>query len=105
MTGRSGGEGKMIRAETVFTLEVAGQAVLMFQALTTQEAKALPREQWIRDDLRDAYSNGAPIWDGKEKLSVRRANPDEAARFSKAITGAEDDSGDLVLVYLVELDA
>lgn len=95
----------LIQPETVFTLEVAGQPVLTFQAMTPKEAQRLPREQWIRSDLRDAHSRGAPVWDGKEKLSVRRASLDEAARFSEAITGAEDGSGDLVLVYLVELDA
>jgi hypothetical protein len=94
-----------IAAETVYALEVAGQPVLMFQAMSHQEARGLPREQWLRDDLREVHSNGAPVWDGKAKLTVRRANLDEAARFSETIVGAADDSGDLVLVYLIELDA
>jgi hypothetical protein len=37
-------------------------------------------------------------------LSVRYASPDEAARFSEAKEAASDGSGDLVMVYLVEID-
>lgn len=78
--------------------------VLTFQAITHREAAGLPREQWLRNDLQEARSNDAPLWDGKAKLSVRRASPEEVARFLETRTATVDGSDDLVLVYLVELN-
>jgi len=91
-------------AEIVFALDIAGAPVLMFQAVTHREAAGLPREQWLRNDLQEARSNGAPLWDGKAKLSVRRASPEEVAHFLETKTATVDGSDDLLLVYLVELD-
>ena len=90
--------------ESVFALEIGGVPVLMFQAVTHREAASLLKEQWLRNDLQEARSNGAPLWDGKAKLSVRRANPEEVARFLETKTATGDGSDDLALVYLVELD-
>ena len=95
----------MAEIDTVYALEVAGRPVLTFQAMSHNEARTLPRERWLREDLQGAHSNGAPVWNGKAKLTIRRASPDEAKRFTDAIVGASDGSGDLVLVYLIELDA
>jgi len=91
-------------AEKTYTLLAGDVPVLMFAAVTFHEAQSLRREEWLRADLIEARSNGAPVWDGKSKLSVRRASADEAARFGSAIREAADGSDDLVLVYLVELD-
>jgi hypothetical protein len=90
--------------ENVYALDVGDVPVLTFAATTFREAQSLCREQWLRTDLTEAHSNGAPVWDGKSKLTVRRASADETARFHSAIAEAVDDSGDLVLVYLIELD-
>jgi hypothetical protein len=91
-------------AESVFALEIGGVPVLTFQAVTHREAASLLQEQWLRNDLQEARSNGVPLWDGKAKLSVRRASPEEVARFLETKTAIVDGSDDLVLVYLVELD-
>jgi hypothetical protein len=90
--------------ENVYALDVGGVPVLTFAATTFREAQSLCREQWLRAGLTEAHSNGAPVWDGQSKLAVRRASADESARFGSAIKEAADGSGDLVLVYLVELD-
>jgi hypothetical protein len=90
--------------ESVFALQIGGVPVLTFQAVTHREAAGLPREQWLRNDLQEARSNGAPLWDGKAKLSVRQGSPEEVARFLETKTATVDGSDDLVLVYLVELD-
>ena len=92
------------RAESVFVLEIDGAPVLAFQAVTHREAASLLQEQWLRDDLQETRSNGAQLWDGKTKRSVRRANPAEATHFLETKTETVDGSDDLVLVYLVELD-
>ena len=91
-------------AEVVFALEIAGVPVLTFQSVTYREAAGLPREQWLRNDLLEARSNGTPLWDGKARLSVRRTTPEEVARFLETKNTTVDGSDDLVLVYLVELD-
>ena len=90
--------------ENVYALDVGDVPTLTFAATTFREAQSLRREQWLRADLTEAHSNGAPVWDGKSKLTVRRASADEAARFGSALKEAADGSDDLVLVYLVELD-
>jgi hypothetical protein len=88
-----------------YVAEVKQSPVVAFSAASLTEAITLLREQWFRDDLREAHSHGAPVWDGKAKLTARRANDDEAAKFSAGMQSADDDgSGDLILVYLVELD-
>jgi hypothetical protein len=90
--------------EKVYALDVGDVPVLTFAATTFHEARSLRGERWLRNDLTEAHSNGAPVWDGKSKLTVRRARADEAAQFGSAIKEAADGSGDLVLVYLIELD-
>jgi len=42
-------------------------------------AQQLCHEQWLKDDLAEAKSHGAPLWDGKAKLRARIALPDESA--------------------------
>jgi hypothetical protein len=92
------------RISFTFVVEVGGAPVVAFTATGQHEARALLREQWFRDDLREAHSHGTPVWDGKAKLAVRRANHAESVQFSASIQLVDDSSGDLILVYLVELD-
>ena len=89
---------------TIYVLDVGGAPILTFAAKTFREAQSLRHERWLRTDLVEAHSNGTPVWDGKAKLKVRRANDEEQARFSEGMTSVVDDSGDLLLVYLVALD-
>jgi hypothetical protein len=88
----------------VFTLKVGETPVLTFQAVSCSEALSLPREEWLRNDLRDARSQGAAVWDGKQKLSVRQSTAEEVQRFTEAIRSAVNGSDDLVLVFLIDLD-
>jgi hypothetical protein len=44
-----------------------------------REAQELCHEQWLKDDLAEAKSDGAPLWDGTAKLRARIARPDESA--------------------------
>ena len=67
------------------------------------ETPTLTYEQWLKDDLAEAKSQGAPLWDGKAKLRARIALPDESAVFAEAKSNGQTSDG-LMLVYLVELD-
>jgi hypothetical protein len=69
-----------------------------------REARQLCREQWLKEDLREARSGGSPLRDGKAKISARSAKPDECALFADvARAGSELD--EMLIVYLVHLDA
>jgi hypothetical protein len=87
----------------IFTIEIGETPTLTFEAQNLREAQELCHEQWLKDDLAEAKSQGAPLWDGKAKLRARIALPDESAVFAEAKSNGQTSDG-LMLVYLVELD-
>jgi hypothetical protein len=88
----------------VFTLEVDGRPTLAFEAARTKEAQQICKESWLRGDLALLRSSGAPLYTAQSKLSVRPATGDEANIFHQAVELAKP-SADMVLAYLIELDA
>jgi hypothetical protein len=90
----------------VFTLEVGGRPILAFEASGTREAQKICKESWLRTDLVSLECNGVPIWNGKAALFVRTANAEEASAFAQAAAKAKpSDDDDMVLAYLIDLDA
>jgi hypothetical protein len=87
----------------IFTIEIGDTPTLTFEAQNLREVQELCHEQWLKDDLAEVKSAGAPLWDGKAKLRARMALPDESALFTEAKTNSQPSDG-LMLVYLVELD-
>ena len=87
----------------VFTIEIGGTPTLTFEAQNLREAHELCHEQWLKDDLAEAKSDGVPLWDGKAKLRARIALPEESVLFAEAKNNGQPSDG-LMLVYLVELD-
>ena len=87
----------------IFTIEIGDTPTLTFEARTLREAHELCHEQWLKDDLAEAKSDGAPLWDGKAKLRARMARPEESALFAEANDNGQPSDG-LMLVYLIELD-
>ena len=87
----------------LFTIEIGDTPTLTFEAQTLREAHKLCNEQWLKDDLAEAKSDGVPLWDGKAKLRARMALPDESALFAEANKNGQPADG-LMLVYLIELD-
>ncbi len=87
---------------SIFTIEIGDTPTLTFEAQNLREAHQLCHEQWLKDDLAEAKSDGVPLWDGKARLRARIALPDENALFAEAKNGQPSDR--LMLVYLVELD-
>ena len=88
---------------TIFTIEIGDTPTLTFEAQNMREAQELCHEQWLKDDLAQAKSHDVPLWDGKAKLRVRTALPDESAVFAEAKDNGQPSDG-MMLVYLVELD-
>jgi hypothetical protein len=88
---------------SIFTIEIGGTPTLTFEAQNLREAHELCREEWLKEDLAQAKSEGAPLWDGKAKLRARIALPDESAVFAQAKNQRSTADG-LMLVYVVELD-
>jgi hypothetical protein len=88
---------------SIFTIEIGGTPTLTFEAYHLREAHELCHEQWLKDDLAAAKSDGVSLWDGKALLRARIALPDESALFAEAKNKGQPSDG-LMLVYLVELD-
>jgi hypothetical protein len=88
---------------SVFTIEIGGTPTLTFEAQNLREAHELCHEEWLKEDLAQAKSEGAALWDGKAMLRARIARPDESALFAEAKNSGQPSDG-LRLVYLVELD-
>jgi hypothetical protein len=88
----------------VFTLDVGGKPTLAFAASTHREALQMRKEKWLQADLISEKTNGIPVWDGNAKLSVRAATDGEATLYGDGAAAAVP-SDDLLLVYLIELDA
>ena len=84
----------------IFTIEIGDTPTLMFEAQNMREAQELGHEQWLKDDLAEAKSDGAPLWDGTAKLRARMALPDESALFAEAKNNGQPSDG-MMLVYLV----
>lgn len=89
--------------ETAFTLVIGDRPVLSFIARNQFEAWELAREAWLREELTQRQSEGRPLWDGRQKLSVRRSSADESALLVQARSETNGEDG-IVFAYLVELD-
>lgn len=73
-------------------------------AANIREAQELCREQWLRDDLTEATSNGVSLWDGKSRMRARLATEKEALKVA-TLSERADPSDGLLIVYHVELDS
>jgi hypothetical protein len=88
---------------SIFTLEIGGTPTLTFEAQNLRQAHELCHEEWLKQDLSQAKSEGASLWDGKAKMRARIALPEEIALFAEVKKSGQPSDG-LMLVYLVELD-
>jgi hypothetical protein len=92
----------------IFVLEIKGTAILAFDADNLDDARAYAESAGEEQDLTELTSNGQPLWNGSDSISVRPATDAEADLFEEA--RAEDwedephaDAEDF-LAYLVPLD-
>ena len=77
---------------------------MTFAAERLREAQLLCKESWLRADLTALTSNGVPLMRANARMAVRPANVEEATIFSQAASEPKQ-AGDMMLVYLVELDS
>ena len=90
-------------SHSIFTIEVDGKPTLAFEAKRYSEAEAIGGDEGLRARLGLLKSGDVPVCGDNAVLDVRLAHPDEAALYRQA-AGASRSTGDLMLVYLVELD-
>jgi hypothetical protein len=88
---------------SVFTIEIGDTPTLTLEAKNLQEVHELCHAEWLKQDLSQVKSDGAPLWDGKAELRARIALPDESALFAEIKNDGVPSEG-LMLLYLVELD-
>lgn len=89
---------------SIYTIEIGEKPILSFMAANIREAQELCREQWLRDDLTEATSNGVSLWDGKSRMRARLATEKEALKVATLGERADPSDG-LLIVYHVELDS
>jgi hypothetical protein len=88
----------------VYILEIGDRPILSYEADSFNDARSLIKEKWLQSDLKKARSHGATVWDGKTPLVVRNSSVAETEIFA-AGKKAADDSDDMLIVYLIELDS
>ena len=89
----------------VYVIGVNSHALVAFEAISRREANELCKEHWFREELLSLHSDNLPIWNGKEPLMVRAAEPAEIQEYQKAQAGADHKEADgILLAYLIPLD-
>ncbi len=89
----------------VFTVEIGGQPIVSFEAINTREANELVKEAWFHHDLKRLTSKSVALWDGVSAIRSRPASEQEAERYSQFAAEAAEESGDILLAFLIDLDA
>ena len=92
----------------IFVLEIKGTAVLAFEAESLDDARAYAQSAAEEEDLTELTSNGAPLWNGSDPISVRVATNEEADLFEEEREADWEDEPHAdeedFMVYLVPLD-
>lgn len=95
-----------------YAADVATTTIAVFNAANLEEAKNLVfnREGGLAEDWKILEHDGLPVWDGKERLTVREATPIEYNRWQVSRDNARqsgenvDEEGIVHVLYLVSLE-
>ena len=95
----------------MFTLEIAGTAIVVTNAAETEARELLDSEDF-KEDLKSLTADGRPLWDGTAPLTIRPASEDEIDAFDEALNDdsyededpTDDDDDAIEVVFLVEVD-
>jgi hypothetical protein len=68
---------------SIFTIEIGATPTLTFEAQNLREAHELCHEQWLKDDLAEAKSDGAPLWDGEGQAAGTDGAAPRERRFCR----------------------
>jgi hypothetical protein len=90
--------------QRTFVLLIGDKPIFVLETVTQHEAQQIRYERWLLDDLRRLKSNGAALWDGRSKLKVRPALPNERDAYLAEAASARNSNDEILIVYLVELD-
>jgi hypothetical protein len=95
-------------AMTIFVAEINGQGIVAFSQPTADDALAWADDKDFRSDLLLLEGqDGRPLWDGRDEIYVREADPEEAKRWKSSFTEATQDGDaeddDDWVIYLVRL--
>jgi hypothetical protein len=93
------------RMERVFVLLIDEVPTLAFLAANHLEAQQLPKEDWLKEDLAELYSNGKALWSRASKAAVRAATDAEGEAYRATMSNRSNVSGELLLAYLVPIDS
>ena len=96
----------------IYVAVVKGRGIAAFHAENDRTAEVQARDSTFRDDLMVLATGGVPLWDGVTDIQVRRALPNEEARWRASRARAirqgsiesEDDTWIAFLVALSDLD-
>ena len=86
----------------IYTILIEDKAVVAVEA-SASEARELCKEEWFLEELSLLKSNGEPLHRPGLRIRARPAAEEEWVRYDRACS-ADDDTEDMVFVYLVELD-
>lgn len=76
----------------IWTIEIAGRAVMAFSAEDSESAQLISSEPYIREDLElFEDESGKPLWDGDSDIFVREAEFDEQKIWDKVVARAVQD--------------
>jgi len=94
-------------SKRAFVLESGGRAVLAFSADSIRQAADFCTQPSFTAELGAYRSSGRPIWDGTSELTIRCANPGEAAKLEIAleIELARGEYNGFTFAFLVPVDA
>jgi hypothetical protein len=94
----------------MFTLEIAGTAIVVTNAAEAEAREILDSEDF-KEDLKSLTADGRPLWDGAAPLTIRPASEDEIDAFDEALNDESyadedptDDDDAIDVVFLVEVD-
>ncbi|MDB5569269.1 MAG: hypothetical protein JWN93_452 [Hyphomicrobiales bacterium] len=89
----------------MFTILIGEKRIAVTDA-PEDDAQELIASDLFRDDLASVLTDGKPLWDGKDKLSLAKATEDEIAEFNSAEPDEEEDEeeDEPSIVFLIDID-
>jgi hypothetical protein len=92
----------------IYVAIVKERGIAAFHAESDRAAEVQVRDSTFRDDLMVLATGGVPLWDGVTDIQVRRALPNEEARWrasrARAIRqGSIESEDDTWIAFLVAL--
>ena len=93
---------------TVYVAEISARGIAAFNVDSASAAGDLVRDRAFRDDLMVLQCADVPLWNGREEILVRQAQPAEDARWRRSRAralrnGNLDDEAETWIIFLVAL--